>query len=532
MSVPSKYLILMTLALIANFNLMLSLRDSFAVPRDYNFVIPTSQNIAVTAECRETTSNHSSVLQTELLIVRNESLQLKQLLKQRTEELQQLQKRYRQVANDLRKSQGRTQIAKIALPINLVEDSFLFGKSCQRIGTEWVCRDCRGDETLWEACSLLQPHSPCSPWDFGGLDDPRPRLVTRHDDHATTDGLRFVMERMGYRGAYEQFPCLELQDCFNLTRCENTREALQVYIYGEYGDPITRKLANELSGIVQITNSSDACLLVVTPRTLRGQKDGYTQLVQQESWMEGRNHFMFRSHWILNYEFDRFVGKDHFHRAALSGPNFYQGVFRVGYDVSLYYDHPQHPFVVNDTIYNLVQSQIHRSRPYLLTFQGTIKKILPWFSHRWLASAYWPRDDPQVFANVRCPADNVTMKQQVDYVSALTSSTFVFCPGGRSPGSWRWGEALALGKSLMHDCSWTRTQGFDIILQIIDMFQVPYLSSRATLFLLSIQKWIGEAVLLQLMKGESLIYPEYYEKSLLKRFGVDKRGATAYSRVL
>lgn len=115
----------------------------------------------------------------------------------------------------------------------------------------------------------------------------------------------------------------------------------------------------------------------------------------------------------------------------------------------LYFDRPQSPFTVNDTIYDLVQTQLYRPRSLLLSFRGTIKHNSPWYQHRWLASAYWPRDEAQLWVNVRCPHENVTLQSSggdyTQYVAILTSSTFVFCPGGRSPGSWRFGEALALG---------------------------------------------------------------------------------------
>lgn len=37
------------------------------------------------------------------------------------------------------------------------------------------------------------------------------------------------------------------------------------------------------------------------------------------------------------------------------------------------------------------------------------------------------------------------MDESNDYLEVMLGSTFVFCPGGRSPGSWRFGETLALG---------------------------------------------------------------------------------------
>jgi hypothetical protein len=227
-----------------------------------------------------------------------------------------------------------------------------------------------------------------------------------------------------------------------------------VYLYGETGEILARRITEgRLQNVVNFTTSPDeACLFVVTPRSyLHKRKEDFANLTSSSFWNEGRNHFMFRSHWILDSDWDRFSPKEHnYQRAALSTPNFFQGTLRIGYDMPLYYDHPQSPFSVNDTIYDLVTRHIHRPRSLLLTFQGTIKPVTPWFQHRWLASAYWFEDTKSglddILLNVRCPADNVELEHsRMDYVTALTSSTFVFCPGGKSPGSWRFGEALAMG---------------------------------------------------------------------------------------
>jgi hypothetical protein len=181
----------------------------------------------------------------------------------------------------------------------------------------------------WELCDLLEPHSPCSAWNVPELDEPWPRRQTHHDEYALHDGLRYSLARFGYRGMYEQFPCLELQDCFDLSRCYNTTDLLKVYIYGPHGEPIETVLKDRLNAMVTVTSSpEEACLLIVTPRSF-GKKD-YSVLLQSKHWDQGKNHFLFRSHWILDYDTDRFPGNQNFQKAALSGPNFVQGMLRVG----------------------------------------------------------------------------------------------------------------------------------------------------------------------------------------------------------
>jgi hypothetical protein len=349
-----------------------------------------------------------------------------------------------------------TQVLKIAIPTGIVEDDGLQYKSCRRVDGEWQCRDC-GSATKnkeWKQCPLLTPQSPCQSWKAHEWDLPRPRRQTLHDPYSKDGGLRYAVDRLGYRGSLEQYPCVQLQDCFDMTKCKNSGGLLQVYLYGEVGEHIARRMEEgRLQSVVNLTTSpDDACLLVVTPRSyLHKRKEDFTNLTSSSFWHEGRNHFMFRSHWILDSDWDRSLPKEHsYQRAALSTPNFYQGTLRAGYDMPLYYDHPQKPFTVNDTIYDLVTRNIHRPRSLLLTFQGTIKPTSPWFQHRWLASAYWLEElkngSNDILLNIRCPIDNLELEEaRMDYVTALTSSTFVFCPGGKSPGSWRFGEALAMG---------------------------------------------------------------------------------------
>lgn len=67
------------------------------------------------------------------------------------------------------------------------------------------------------------------------------------------------------------------------------------------------------------------------------------------------------------------------------------------------------------------------------------------FFHGWLASEYWPRDDPEILINVNCRENNETTTKVKNSVESMMNSTFVFCPGGHFAGSPTFGEALALG---------------------------------------------------------------------------------------
>eukprot|EP00547_Thalassionema_nitzschioides_P002866 CAMPEP_0194222794 /NCGR_PEP_ID=MMETSP0156-20130528/33767_1 /TAXON_ID=33649 /ORGANISM="Thalassionema nitzschioides, Strain L26-B" /LENGTH=576 /DNA_ID=CAMNT_0038953729 /DNA_START=114 /DNA_END=1847 /DNA_ORIENTATION=+ len=430
----------MILISLTHFVFMTSLRHhdfSLSIPRDCMIGISNRENMIEL----DIPSNATLL---ELQDYRDRTVALKQQINESEARLPLLQQRIDRISNVIRKAEMKISL-DIAAPIGILEDDFSTGKSCQKIASNWECRDCLDGSKEWKSCALLQPHTRCQSWDAKPLDEPTPRRQTYHDDNAFDDGLRYALQRMDQRGSYEQFPCLELQDCFDMSKCQNGTSPLKIFIYNErsgIGDRIERELQQRLQNIVVVTPPSEACLFIVTPRSFA--KMDYVKLINSSYWNEGRNHFLFQSHWILNHQWDRFLSDENFHRAALSGPNFYQGSVRIGFDIPLYYDHPQKRFVVNDTTYRMVK-QLHRVRPYLLSFQGTIKPISVWFFHRWLASAYWPKNDPTIRINVRCPMDNVTMGQNNDYLEVILASTFVFCPGGRSPGSWRFGETLALG---------------------------------------------------------------------------------------
>mmetsp|Transcript_22402 Transcript_22402/g.33997 ORF Transcript_22402/g.33997 Transcript_22402/m.33997 type:complete len:559 (+) Transcript_22402:136-1812(+) len=342
---------------------------------------------------------------------------------------------------------SKENVMKIGVSTGIIEDNFKEGKSCRRSGYEWICRDCDktiGKHGMWESCLLIDPHGECNYWKAGAYDEPLPRVQTYHDKNALHDALRYAVLRHGHPEVYEQYPCFQLHNCFDMDKCQNSTSPLKIFIYDEYmgiEKSILKELEGSLQGVAVISPPVDACLFVVTPRSFA--RNSKFKLFNSSLWNEGRNHFLYQSHRI-KFIHDHFDGEN-FQRASLSGPNFQHSDLRVGYDVPLYFGKQKHPLAVNENIYNLVQNQVHRSRRYLVTYQDVLMPTSLFFFHGWLASEYWPRDDPEIFVDIQCHKNNDTKTQGKSYVENIMNSTFVFCPGSHFAGSPTFGEALALG---------------------------------------------------------------------------------------
>jgi hypothetical protein len=82
------------------------------------------------------------------------------------------------------------------------------------------------------------------------------------------------------------------------------------------------------------------------------------------------------------------------------------------------------------------------------TFKGTVENwVIPFQHHRWLALEYWDVGE-DIFVDAKCPYDRSHKNYDFSsdgttYGEVLLNSTFVFCPGGGAPNSYRFTEVLA-----------------------------------------------------------------------------------------
>lgn len=345
------------------------------------------------------------------------------------------------------KSKMNQNVMKIAVPTGIVEDDFKEGKSCRRSGDEWHCRDCGKylkDNDIWQSCPLIDPHGECEYWEPGAYDEPLSRIQTYHDKNALHDSLHHAISRHGHPQVHEYYPCFQLDDCFDMDKCVNLTSPLKVFIYDEnmgIEESILRELEGSLEGVIERSSPENACLFVVTPRFF--DQNSKSNLFSSSHWDEGRNHFVYQSNGIEfhNQHFDGI----NFQKASLGGQVFQRSDIRVGYDMPLFFNRKKDPLVVNGKIYHLVNRDLHRNRKYLLTYQGVIMPTSLFYFHGWLASEYWPRDDPEILIDVECQEKNATVNRLKHYLENIINSTFVFCPGNHFAGSQAFGEALALG---------------------------------------------------------------------------------------
>jgi hypothetical protein len=133
-----------------------------------------------------------------------------------------------------------------------------------------------------------------------------------------------------------------------------------------------------------------------------------------------------------------------FQRAALSTPNLVDINLRHGFDIPLPYFRKEmrDEFSLHTSL--LESLDIHRPRSFLLNFKGLFQHMnMFWEQHRWLAFQYW-ENSGEILLDLKCAKKGNYRIPSDEYVEYMMNSTFVFCPGGISPGSYRFHEALAV----------------------------------------------------------------------------------------
>jgi Exostosin family len=234
----------------------------------------------------------------------------------------------------------------------------------------------------------------------------------------------------------------------------------------------------------RVEQHQDACLVVI----MRGMYDSVQELKSCASWnhggaagSSGQNHFLWQvnrlglhsssssSSSMPRMTADTPFSSWHVGLAAVADEALTMATWRPQYDISLplarQWHRPQSPETVD----------IHRPRPWLLSFRGSIQNTRHvHYQHRWLAAEYWSttttattannmsNSNSDVWINVQCKTVHTwTSNQKViaqpydgdgdnkgnnqEYSDMMWNSTFGFAPGGSGAGSFRFGEILSTG---------------------------------------------------------------------------------------
>ena len=339
-------------------------------------------------------------------------------------------------------------------PMLVNQDDLRYGKSCSYNGTEqqWICRDCGLDCVFvaWADCPLLDSRgSPIKVTEY----DKNAKLLSIYDSVSFDSALRDKI--LVGADQIERLPCRRgVLDpmCFDIGRC--SPGPLKVFVYGNESFPlqyIQPAAKNHPLRIQHVHFVGQACLVVV-PCDIHDKGTGVFRKVADlvlsgnPQWNEGKNHFIWSSHRCFEDRYDEIYSyRFHPQRAAVSHPNFDALSLRQGYDVPLPY------FQKMDwTEFKLDPVKLTRAtkkRKYLLTFKGG---ILPYprrgYQHRRFAADYW--DDAGDILLDAPSSSKLPFPYRLDeskYADYLLDSTFGFCPGGMSTGSFRFHETLALG---------------------------------------------------------------------------------------
>jgi len=346
----------------------------------------------------------------------------------------------------------------INLPYEEDEDDLRLGKSCVYKKTnhkrkkhsdvdQWVCRECSSDDESYH-CKPLTRRGRCHPFQRKNPDE-TPRVQTEYSPLTRHKSAMAVYHHYGH-SEYAKFgiPICSAtlsQPCFDLARCRKSTSLdgpLKVYSHGGNVDALLAYATEQHPDLVQrVSNASEACLLVVGPKSFDNPHD----LLHDEHWNQGTNHFIFKAGHLFGVHHDRpFNSLLQPGKAAVSHNGMDDSYNREGFDMPL----GLYPRWKRPAEYD--QLDMHRKRRFLLTFKGN---IFPWeqrnWQHRWLASEYWYGED-DVHVDTSCK--NVSHVQEGyantdpdDYGQLLLNSTFFFCPGGGSVNSYRFPEALLGG---------------------------------------------------------------------------------------
>lgn len=361
--------------------------------------------------------------------------------------------------------------------LDLQQDDLMHGKSCTTDGTHWTCRDCGlhcDNNKTYTDCPVIPEKRKCDkeqfirPWDdpimlSSTLDmqasiHPARELVRMYPFYekrlraTRKEEKRLGMKRLACRDGVRD------RTCFDLSKCESAVDGgpIKVYVYNnEDKGPSTsysylKKVVDDHSGVIaQVTDESEACLKVLS---CQHDKLGvepfqsFDELLKHPGWNQGENHFIWLAGRCFQQHFDfPFTGAINFQKAALSNPNYYDLTFRYGFDMM----HPYYP-EKHEAMPHLksIDELETKPRKYLLTFKGSGVPVMtsPWYQHRNIAFKYWEEEE-DVILDYRCmvnAADTYAYRYP-DYVGIMTDSKFVFCPGGASPSTYRFYEALMMG---------------------------------------------------------------------------------------
>ena len=315
-----------------------------------------------------------------------------------------------------------------------------------------MCRDCSStDDDGSYNCKPLTPRGRCHPFPRRNPDE-TPRLRTEYSPFTHHKSATAVYHHDGH-SEYAKFgiPMCSAtlsRPCFDLTRCRSRSKSssldgpLTVYSHGGDVNAYLDYTTQQYPDLVQrVGNASEACLLVAGLHSF----DNPLDLLHNEHWNRGQNHYIFESGKLFDSHWDRpFNDKLNFGMAAVSPHSMDDSYNREGFDMpsGLYPNWKLPP--------EYEQLDVHRNRTYLLTFKGN---IMPWeqrsWQHRWLASEYWYGEE-DVHVDTSCKSspffrDGYTNTNPGDYGQLLLNSTFFFCPGGGGINSFRFPEVLLGG---------------------------------------------------------------------------------------
>lgn len=346
------------------------------------------------------------------------------------------------------------------LELQIFEDDILRGKSCSSATNEWVCRDCglSCDYDDWSKCPQVKRRKvrQCNQNIMRNWSEPSINQVT-FDPLASFQPSRRKIHQYFERPSdpgrdLEQIDCQGVTDerCFNLSKCEETILTVYSYPNTEAAQYLNRVEKRNPSTIKVVDRPENACLAVLSGNYMGPGVNArsYLNLLGHTPWKEGRNHFIWEANRCFVDHQDYLMTKNiNFQRAALSGPNFNDLNLRQQFDIPIPYFQrsQQQDFSVNATL--MTSLDLHRPRRFLIMFKALFQTYnLFWQQHRWLAFQYWDRRDPDILMDVKCgKKDKFSLPTgSAEYAGYMLDSAFVFCPGGLSPSSYRFHEALAL----------------------------------------------------------------------------------------
>lgn len=290
----------------------------------------------------------------------------------------------------------------------------------------------------------MPPRGICKPirtWEW----DPRKESVHNLEGH------RHVLHHYGMSNhTYMQVPCERLEDCWDMSKCA---APIRIYGYGATAIHMALLAAQRYPNHIQWTpHAEDACLLLALVDSFATPQ----QMHSSPSWNAGRNHFLFGGNGFFGTSADiPFKIETNFDHASVGTNAMMDANIRLGYVIPLPYMRmdPAGEFQAPAN-FNSSTSTINNNRTLLVSFKGNIFHMdQVWWQHRYLAYEYWEQA-PDVLVDVQCklskrfkgPRRKKQYETSVDsFASQLMNSTFAFCPGGGSFGSFRFAEALSLG---------------------------------------------------------------------------------------